>query len=218
MKYYYEDKWVKIIHGDCREVIPQLDTKFDLILTDPPYGIGEAKGKNKSRSVMAVSKDFGTLDWDDAPIDFDLISKCVDMGKKAIVFGGNYYPLTPSKCWLIWDKENGENDFADCEMAWINLDMAVRIFHFRWQGMLQGDMKNKEYRYHPTQEPIPVMKWCVSKANIPVETILDPFMGSGTTCIAAKELNKYSVGIEISEKYCEIAAKRLAQEVMELGL
>lgn len=215
MKPYYQDKYVTIYNGKCEDYI---DLAADLLLTDPPYGIGESLKDNHSRSCIAVSKDYGISDWDKTTVDSNLIQKWINSTKYSIVWGGQYYPLSPVSCWLIWDKENGENDFADCEMAWTNLKMATRIFRFRWQGMLQGDMKNKEIRVHPTQKPLPLMKWRISKIKEPITSIIDPFMGSGTTCLAAKVMNIPCIGIEISEKYCELAAKRCSQEVMELGI
>lgn len=216
MKPYWEQNGIVIYHGDCREVLPTLGT-VDLVLTDPPYGIGEAAGKNKSRAVLAISKDYGNLGWDNTRIDLELMNLVLVAGKIIIWFGGNYYELDATSCWLIWDKENGKTDFADCEMAWTNMAKATRLIRWRWQGMLQGDMQAKEYRYHPTQKPVPVMKWCIEQAGEGIQTILDPFMGSGTTLRAAKDLGRKAIGIEIEERYCEIAVKRLAQEVLPLG-
>ena len=215
MKPYYDDGQITIYHGDCREILPTLGP-VDLVLTDPPYGIGEAAGKNKSRSKLTIAQDFGDDAWDDAPIAQDLMACVLAAGSTQIIFGGNYYDLPPTSCWLIWDKENGASDFADCEMAWTNMGKAARLLRWRWAGMLQGDMKAKEYRYHPTQKPVPVMRWCLEQAGS-VMTILDPFMGSGTTLRAAKDLGRKAIGIEIEERYCEAAVKRLAQEVLPLG-
>ncbi len=212
---YYEKDEIVIYHGDCREILPMLEP-VDLVLTDPPYGIGEAAGRNKSRGLLAPSKDYGDARWDDTRIDVHLANQVLSAGTTVIWFGGNYYELDATSCWLIWDKDNGETDFADCEMAWTNMPKAVRLFRWRWSGMLQGDMKAKEFRYHPTQKPVPVMRWCIEQAPVTAKTILDPFMGSGTTLRAAKDLGRKAIGIEIEERYCEIAANRLAQEVMAL--
>ncbi|GAH76107.1 unnamed protein product, partial [marine sediment metagenome] len=214
LKPYYQDNYVTIYLGDCREILPELP-KVGLVLTDPPYGLDNIK-RNPSRSVLAVSKDYGLGEWDTQVIDYNVLKLCLSYGERQIVFGGNYYPLPPARCWLVWDKENGENDFADCELAWTNLDKAIRIYRYRWQGMLQRDMKNKERHYHPTQKPVSVMKWCILQAGDGIETIIDPFMGSGSTLRASKELNRKCIGIEIEEKYCEIAAKRCSQGVFEL--
>ena len=205
-----------IVCGDCLEVMAGMaDGCVDAVVTDPPYGIGEAAGKNKSRGLLAVSKDFGVETWDDQPVDPDLLALVRGAGRTQIIFGGNYYDLPPTSCWLIWDKENGATDFADCEMAWTNMPKATRLFRWRWQGMLQGDMGKKEFRYHPTQKPMPVMRWCIEQSHT-TGMILDPFMGSGTTLRAAKDLNRKAIGIELEEKYCEIAANRMSQLAMQL--
>jgi DNA modification methylase len=214
MKPYYQDESVTIYNADCRDVLPTLD-KVDLVLTDPPYGIGEAAGKNKSRGEFAIPTDYGNDSWDEQPVDPVLLALVRSKGETQIIFGGNYYDLPPTSCWLIWDKENGATDFADAEMAWTNMKSAVRLFKYNWNGMWQGDMKNKEKRQHPTQKPMPVMRWCIEQSKT-AGTILDPFMGSGTTLRAAKDLGRKAIGIELEEKYCEIAAKRMSQLVMKL--
>jgi len=179
--------------GDCREILPTLP-KVDAVITDPPYGIGEAAGKNASRTKLAVAKDFGNDSWDDQPIDDDLIQMVREAGKWAVIFGGNYYALPAAKCWLVWDKENGDNDFADCELAWTNLPKAVRRIRYMWNGMLRA---NGEARGdHPTQKPIGVMAWAINHVPDPCRTILDPFMGSGTTGVAAANLQREFIGIE----------------------
>lgn len=215
MKAYYQDKWVTIYHGDCREILPQLDVKVDLVLTDPPYGIGEAAGKNKSRWQLAQPKDYGIASWDSKPVPQGLIDYIRDTARHSIIFGGNYYQLPPSPCWLVWDKDNS-GDFADCELAWTNFDSAVHKYLWRWNGMLQEPANPKEYRCHPTQKPSGLFSLILADYSEPGQLILDPFLGSGTTCFCAKKLNRYSIGIEIEEKYCEIAARRCCQEVMEL--
>lgn len=210
---YYQDDYCTIYHGDCREILTTLQ-KADLVLTDPPYGIDEAAGKNKSRGNLAAAKDYGFATWDQAPIDLVLLNNVIRAGDSVILFGGNYYALPPRSCWLVWDKEN-TGDFADAELAWTNLNGAVRLIRWRWNGFLQ---KVKQDRWHPTQKPLELIRWCIDQADIKQkrshELILDPFMGSGTTLRAAKDLGRKAIGIEIEEKYCEIAAKRLRQEVL----
>jgi len=213
MKPYYDRDGIVIYHGDCREILPQLPS-VGLVLTDPPYGIGEARGKNKSRSNLAAAKDYGIASWDDAPPSEETFIAIRNKGRYQIIFGGNYFPLPPSKCWLVWDKVNGASDFADCELAWTNLDKAVRKISWVWQGMLQQDMGRKEYREHPTQKPLAVIKWAIEQAPEDCGRILDPFMGSGTTLVAAKQLGRRAIGIEIEERYCELIATRLAQGVL----
>jgi site-specific DNA-methyltransferase (adenine-specific) len=206
----------KVIEGDCLEIMRGFaDKSFDLVLTDPPYGIGEAAGKNKSRGKLAIAKDYGNESWDDEPPSKEYFDEMRRVSKNQIIFGGNYFAdnLPASSCWLVWDKNNGANDFADCELAWTSLERAVRLFKYTWNGMIQEDMKHKERRAHPTQKPLELMKWCLSQVPDAV-TILDPFMGSGTTLVAAKYLGRNATGIEISPKYCEIARNRLSQEML----
>lgn len=198
--------------GDCRDILPTLP-KVDAVITDPPYGIGESRAKNQSRGAVRVgrkqltaARDYGEDGWDDQPVPTDLMDMVVKAGKWAIVFGGNYYPMPPSSCWLVWDKENGENDFADCELAWTNIPKAVRRIRYMWHGMLRA---NGEQRGdHPTQKPIGVMKWAISHAPRS-ETILDPFMGSGTTGVAAMQLGRQFTGIELRPDYFATACRRI---------
>lgn len=199
--------------GDSGVILPSV-ALVDLILTDPPYGIGEAKGKNKSRGTkVAPARDFGTSNWDDAPAPTWLIELIRARSRSQIIFGGNYYSLPPSSCWLVWDKEiNG--DFADCELAWTNLAKAVRRIKFRWNGMLQENMGMKETRVHPTQKPIPVIRWALEQAG-EVETVCDPFMGSGTTGVACIELGKQFIGIERDPNHFESACRRIELAVQE---
>lgn len=195
--------------GDCRVVLPQLED-FDLILTDPPYGIGEAAGKNKSRGLAAKSADYGDDDWDNEPPPFWMFLLMLSKSATCIFWGGNYFGLPASSCWLVWDKDNGKTDFADCELAWTNLKKAVRLKKHRWQGMLQQNMKQKEKRVHPTQKPVPVMEWCLTHAP-DAKTVCDPFMGSGTTGIACARKGLTFTGIEREQKYFDIACTRIEE-------
>ncbi len=206
---YYDSEGITIYHGDCREILPTLDP-VDLLCTDPPYGIGEARGKNVSRVKLAVSQDYGVSSWDDSPASEVLVAECRAKASNAIIFGGNYYTLPPSSLWLVWDKMNGKTDFADCELAWTDLPGAVRLFRFRWQGMLRDGVKQP--RTHPTEKPVELMRWALGFTE--GATVLDPFMGSGTTLRAAKDLGRKAIGIELEESYCEVAAKRMSQKVL----
>ena len=196
-------------HGDCREVLPLLPD-CDLILTDPPYGIGEAAGKNKSRNQLAKATDYGDDAWDNEPIPDWVLSLMLTKAKHQIIFGGNYYRLPPTSCVLVWDKDNS-GDFADAELAWTNLQKAVRLKKWRWNGMLQENMAKKETRYHPTQKPVAVMEWALSHAPESVMTVCDPFMGSGTTGVACARMGLQFVGIERERKYFDIACRRIEQ-------
>tara|TARA_R110000787_G_scaffold279878_1_gene390256 strand:- start:136 stop:780 length:645 start_codon:yes stop_codon:yes gene_type:complete len=197
--------------GDCLEILPTLD-KVDAVITDPPYGIGEAAGKNASRCNLAIAKDYGVDSWDNKTAD-DAVMLAITKAKQSVIFGGNYYDLPPSPCWLVWDKEN-TGDFADGELAWTNLSKAVRIKRYMWNGMLRA---NKEKRGdHPTQKPIGIMEWVISHTD--GNTVLDPFMGSGTTGVACMNLGRKFIGIEIDPKYFDIACERIkaAQDQLRL--
>jgi len=195
--------------GDCREILPTLG-KVDAVVTDPPYGIGEAAGKNKSRSVLANSQDYGDLAWDNSPADKQTIDLIRASSRWQIIFGGNYFDLSPSSCWLVWDKQNGENDFADCELAWTNLDKAVRRIYWRWHGMIR---KGSDERVHPTQKPVGVMRWCLEQLPANSATICDPFMGSGTTGVACVREGKNFIGIEREPVYFEAAIRRIQEAI-----
>ena len=198
---------VTLYLGDCREILPTLG-KVDAVVTDPPYGIGEAAGKNKSRGNLAVAKDYGTDEWDNKPVTADLMRLVRSAGRFSIIFGGNYYDCPPASCWLVWDKENGTNDFADCELAWTNLPKAVRRLKFMWNGMLRAHGEPRGD--HPTQKPIGVMKWCIEQLPADCLQILDPFMGSGTTGVAAAKMGRHFIGIEREARYFDAACRRIA--------
>ena len=190
--------------GDCMDILPTLP-KMDAVITDPPYGIGEAAGKNKSRTNLAQAVDYGDLDWDDVPPSADIMASVMGAGKWLALFGGNYFHLPPSSCWLVWDKLNGNNDFADCELAWTNWPKAVRRLQWRWNGMIR---QGNEERSHPTQKPLQVMSWVIDLCP-KCDTILDPFMGSGTTGVAALSRGKSFIGIEREPSYFDIACRRI---------
>lgn len=212
---YYSDDSVTIYNADCRQVLPFLGT-FDLLLTDPPYGIDESSKKQASRQGhgLASQRDYGEYEWDKEPTPRWFLDAAQESAKTSILWGGNYYGLPSSSCWLVWDKDNGTTDFADCELAWTNMRRAVRKFKWKWQGMLQENMGDKkENRVHPTQKPLALMRWCLSLVP-DASTVLDPFAGSGTTLVAATMEGRKAVGIEINERYCEAAANRLGQGVL----
>lgn len=203
-----------LLLGDCREIMPELG-RFDACVTDPPYGMGESAGKAKTRSSGLSSKlkdaqryrrDYGDDDWDDKTADEE-VALAVSMARHSIVFGGNYYVLPPTSCWLIWDKLNGDTDFADCELAWTNLPKAVRRIRFLWNGCMR--MERHIPREHPTQKPVGVMEWAISHLPAPALTIIDPFMGSGTTLVACQHMGRKGTGIEQSEAHFDTACRRV---------
>ncbi len=218
MKPYYDDgKGIVIYHGDCREILPTLP-KVDLVLTDPPYGIGMANGQGGGgRSGFYARRENVRSyegDWDNQKPDKEAVLKAAEWGSTAIIWGGQYFAeyLPPRGKWLVWDKENTMPTYSDCELAWTNISgVSVKKFTHNGNGLMAAERE----RFHPTQKPLALMKWCILLAPAS-ETILDQFMGSGTTLRAAKDLGRRATGIEIEERCCEIAAKRLAQEVFAL--
>ena len=196
--------------GDCMDILPTLQ-KVDAVITDPPYGINENSKKVASRGKLAAPKDYGDFDWDKAPPSDQLIDLIRTKGQHQAFFGGNYFTLPPTSCWLVWDKLNGDNDFADCELAWTNWHKAVRRLQWRWNGMIR---QGNEERHHPTQKPLEVMKWVITLCP-KAESILDPFMGSGTTGVAAIQMGRKFIGIEREPKYFDIACQRIEQAMAQ---
>jgi len=210
MKPDFERDGIQLYCADCMDVLPHL-SGVDAVVTDPPYGLGEAAGKNKSRTKAAVAKDYGNDEWDNEPCSSEQIAAMLDCSRWQIIFGGNYFVLPPSSCWLVWNKQS-TGDFADCELAWTNLPKAVRRIDWLWNGMIR---KGDDIRVHPTQKPEGVMQWCINHLPGDVETICDPFMGSGTTIVAAVKLGKRAIGIERERKYFDIAVKRIERALSE---
>jgi site-specific DNA-methyltransferase (adenine-specific) len=197
-KPYFYDEDVVIYNADCRDILPQLP-KVDLVLTDPPYGIYKYGGKWGHKE---------DLQWDRNKIDY--ISEVVELGTNAIIWGANNYSPPPSRGWLVWYKRDSVATASDIELAWTSYNMNARLIDHPIAAT------NAERNGHPTQKPLRVMRWCINICPDNPQTILDPFLGSGTTARAAKDLGRKCIGIEIEEKYCEIAAKRMAQSVMRL--
>jgi len=198
--------------GDCMDILPTLD-KVDAVITDPPYGIDESSNKVASRQrkkdgkskSLADQKNYGEFHWDKQPPSKELIDAIINKADWSAFFGGNYFYLPPTSCWLVWDKLNGSNDFADCELAWTNWPKAVRRLQWRWNGMIR---QGNEDRFHPTQKPLGVMKWVIDLCP-KAETIFDPFMGSGTTGVAAIQMGRKFIGIELDPTYFDIACERI---------
>lgn len=183
--------------GDCMEILPTLG-KVDAVITDPPYGIGIAK--NPVRQMHEK------MDWDASVPETSLIDACISCGDIALLWGGNYFDLPPSQCFFVWDKMQPQDfSLAMCEQAWTNKKGPAKIYK---QSVLSY---RKE---HPTQKPVELMAWCIEQLGKP-KTILDPFMGSGTTGIAAIQMGRKFIGIEREPKYFDIACKRIEQAVVQ---
>ena len=192
---YYEQDGQVIYHGDCREILPQLGTSFDLMATDPPFGIYSKGGKWGKKDQHK---------WDKKPGE---LKDVFPYARDHLIWGGNYFSLRPSRGWLVWYKRDSVASASDVELAWTSRDMNSRLID------CTISQTNGERIGHPTQKPLKVMKWSLSFFPC-AETIIDPFLGSGTTLVAAKLAGIQGVGIELEEKYCEIAAKRLEQQVL----
>lgn len=209
MKPYYEDGSVTIYHGDWRD----WSGSADVILTDPPYGIDHPTDyADRERGHHAPCKDYPPVYGDREPFD---PAPLLALGIPSILWGANYYAsrLPESSGWLIWDKDRPHDlDQATAEMAWSNFVKGARVFRWLWHGMIR---RGDDVLTHPTQKPEALMRWCLSLKWTPPGTVLDPFMGSGTTLRAAKDLGRKAIGIEIEECYCEIAATRMSQLVLE---
>jgi site-specific DNA-methyltransferase (adenine-specific) len=153
------------------------------------------------------------------PLEY--FQELIRVSKNQIIWGANHFisrmPID-SSCWIVWDKENGNNGYADCELAWTSFDKAVRKFQFRWQGMLQGNMKHKEQRIHPTQKPVALYGWLLNNFAHPGDKILDTHLGSGSISIAVHDLGFEMLGIELDKKYYNAAKQRLLYHQAQLGL
>lgn len=219
MEKYYETELTTIYHGSMLFFLKQFpDNYFDLLFTDPPYGIGESGSKNHSRGKLAKATNYVDYGWDNKIPSSEEFKEMLRVSKKAIIFGGNYFIeyLTNSSCWLVWDKDNGNTDFADCELLWTNFNSAVRKYKYKWQGMLQEDMRFKEQRYHPTQKPLKLVSMILEDYTKTGDKILDCYAGSFTTAIACEQLGLENVCIEREKDYCDIGIKRLQNIQLKL--
>jgi DNA modification methylase len=201
---YFSSGGVTIYHGDSRDILPGLEPGFDALVTDPPYGIGFAAEPTKWQRLAGAQGET----WDDARPDF--IVWALRFAPVQIVWGGNFFELPVSRGWLVWVKPDAPPSMSTVELAWTNLDRcAQHVTH-------SISATNPERVGHPTQKPLAVMKWTL--AQLPgARRLVDPFMGSGTTLVAARDMGLEAVGIELEERYCELAAKRLLQQAFDFG-
>lgn len=211
------------ICGDCMEYLPQFPDKyFELAIVDPPYGIGEDGSKNHTRGKLANPKDYkGYTGGDLSAPDKTYFDELMRVSKNQIIWGANHFISKipyDSSCWIVWDKRNGANDFADCELAYTSFKSAVRVFRFKWNGMLQEDMKHKEIRLHPNQKPVALYDWILSKYAKRGDKILDTHVGSASSLIACYKNGFDYVGFERDPYYYDLANKRLEEYKSQITL
>ncbi len=217
-----DSPWLDLRRADCMDLMKELeDNHFHLAIVDPPYGIGEDGKKNHSRGKLAKPTLYSPKGWDRKHPTEEYFEQLRRVSSAQIVWGANHFAdkiKRGSSSWIVWDKENGENDFADAELAYTSFSKAVRVFRFRWAGMLQGNMKEKERRIHPTQKPVQLYKWILTNYAEPGQRILDTHMGSGSIAIACHYFGAHLTACEIDEDYFRAACERIERETRQATL
>lgn len=209
----------KITCADCLDILKQLPDKcVDLVLTDPPYGIGYDKKATRYNGTfqgngLAKRGTYHFADWDSKTPDKEIFDEIIRISKNQIIFGGNYIAnmLENTRCWLVWDKKTGTNNWADCELAWTSFDKPVKKYEYLWNGMLQENMKEKEIRIHPTQKPVGLFMKILQDYSKENDLVLDCFSGSGTTAVACHKLKRRFICIEKDPEYWKASCERLEQ-------
>ena len=210
---------IELLNMDCMDYLRDCeDNAFDLACVDPPYG----KRPTRNRDGLGVAPktfELGCDRWDVKPAGKYFI-ELARVSRNQIIWGGNYFIdyLAATNCFLVWDKEKTFGAFADCEMAWTSFPDVARLYRFAWNGMIQGDMKNKEKRIHPTQKPVKLYDWLLTNYAKPTDRILDTHLGSGSSAIAAHYFGCDFIGIEIDLDYYDLAVKRFDAETAQLDL
>lgn len=217
----------EFIQGDCMEHLKKFpDGYFELAIVDPPYG-GVTQGgyaTNKiSGGVARNRNDYHLALWAQEAPGKEYFDELRRVSKNQIIWGGNYFAhlLPPSQCWVVWDKEKPDGvGYADCELAWTSFDKAARLFHFAWNGMIQGDMKNKEHKIHPTQKPVALYKWLLRNFSSETEhgVILDTHVGSGSSLIACHDMGYEYIGFEIDPVYYANAKIRIHDHTRQISI
>ena len=211
----------EVTNEDCMEGMARYPGNyFDLAIVDPPYGIGEDGGDKKRGTKSIKTPIYNKKNWDSEPPKIEYFNELLRVSKNQIIFGANHFinniPYN-SSCWIVWDKDN-TGDFADAELAYTSFKSAVRIFKFRWNGMLQQNMKDKEQRIHPTQKPVALYKWLLQNYAKQGDKILDTHLGSGSSRIAAYEMGFDFTAFELDKEYFEAQEKRYNNHISQLKL
>jgi site-specific DNA-methyltransferase (adenine-specific) len=218
----YQTDLLDLRLGDCMDLMREMpDNHWDLAIIDPPYGIGEDGLKNHSRCKVAKATKYTPKNWDKSTPSLDYFLELKRVSKNQIVWGANHFiqniPNCNSSCWIVWDKDNS-GDFADCELAFTSFKSAVRKFTWRWNGMLQQDMKNKEQRIHPTQKPVALYNWLLHNYAKPGDRILDTHLGSMSIAIACHYKGFHLTGTELDKDYFTAGVERVKKETAQMEL
>ncbi|MDB0602143.1 DNA methyltransferase [Tenacibaculum maritimum] len=217
----------EVYNMDCVQGLKHYtDNYFDLAIVDPPYGIGYSTraGKQsgtKSGNAAAAKRVYTEKDWDNAAPDLEYFVELMRVSKNQIIWGANHFiDKIPygSPCWIVWDKDNGTNKFADCELAWTSFKTSVRKFKWTWKGMIQQNMKNKEERIHPTQKPVKLYEWLLMNYAEKGFKILDTHLGSGSSRIDAHRMGFDFVAFELDQEYYNLQEKRFKDITAQIQL
>lgn len=234
----YQQPFLSVYLSDCLPIMRTFNNKqFDLAIVDVPYGIGEDGSNNKSRTnktnfgskntrnTVVKSRDYKAYSGNDltAP-EQEYWYELRRISKNQIVWGANHFisrlPFD-SSCWIVWDKDNGDNDFADCELAWTSFNTAVRKVKWKWHGMLQQNMKEKQERIHPNEKPIQLYEWLLKNYAKQGDKIIDTHFGSGSIALAVDKVNKldkmdlHLTAIEMDEYYYEKSTNRITTKLCQ---
>jgi len=221
---------IELLHCDCMAYMTTVPDKyFDLAIVDPPYGIGINKGGHtlagngnfKGGNFKVAARKYKGGEWDNEPPSKEYFEQLFRVSKNQIVWGANHFiermPYNASG-WIVWDKDNGESYQADCELAWTSFDKAVRKFSWRWWGLLQQNMKDKEIRIHPTQKPVALYEWLLTNYAKKGQKVFDSHLGSGSSAIAAHYFGVDFVGCELDKDYFDAAKARFDMATKQLAM
>ena len=215
---HYRSGNILLLNGDCMEVMKHISYKhYELACVDPPYGRDINTYREQSKHKGLGIKKQWDLKWNKKP-DTYYFQELARVSEHQIIWGGNYFDLPVHEGWIVWDKVNGDTNFADCELAWTSFERAVRQFTFMWNGFIQGDMKNKEHRIHPTQKPVKLYEWLLTNYAKQGDKILDTHGGSFSLAIACYNLDFSFTGIELDESYHQAAVQRFNEHIKQQRL
>lgn len=215
----------EVFNCDCMELMAKYpDNYWELAICDPPYGIDAGNTfsgeKRKSGNGSALKSSFEKKDWDSTIPGENYFTELMRVSRNQIIWGANYmtHYLPPSMGWIVWDKNNGTTKFSDCELAFSSFNQALRKYKFTWNGMPQGNMKDKEQRIHPTQKPVALYKWLLQNYAKEGDKILDTHLGSGSSRIAAHDMKFDFTGCELDKDYFDAAERRYQEHIKQLTL